>query len=78
MFNVRLRAMRIKRSHTQQWMADTLGIALRTYQCYETGSRAPKFDLLVSIADILDVSIDFLLGRDDWMSSHGVSFDEYL
>lgn len=77
MFNVRLRAMRMKRNHTQQWMADALDIALRTYQGYETGSRAPKFDLLISIADILDVSTDYLLGRDDWLHSHGVSVDEY-
>lgn len=77
MFNVRLREMRMKRHFTQQGIADTLGIALRSYQCYETGTRAPRFDLLVLIADTLDVSIDYLLGRDSWLKSHGVSVDEY-
>ena len=78
MFNVRLREMRKKRNHTQQWMADTLGIALRSYQCYETGTRTPNYELLTRIADILDVSIDYLFGRDDFLKVHGVSVDEYL
>ncbi len=78
MFNKRLRHMRMKRKFTQQRLADTLGIALRSYQCYETGTRTPNYELLVLIADTLDVSLDYLLGRDDFMKSHGVSFDEYL
>lgn len=78
MFNKRLRQMRMKRGFTQQRLADALDIALRSYQCYETGTRTPCYDLLILIADTLDVSLDYLLGRDDFMKSHGVSFDEYL
>ncbi len=78
MFNKRLREMRMKRNLTQQKLADTLGIALRSYQCYETGTRTPCYDLLILIADTLNVSLDYLLGRDDFMKAHGVSFDEYL
>lgn len=78
MFNIRLREMRMKRGFTQQRLADTLGIALRSYQCYETGTRTPNYALLILIADTLNVSLDYLLGRDEWMKSHGVSSDEYL
>lgn len=78
MFNKRLREMRMKRGFTQQRLADTLDIALRSYQCYETGTRTPNYTLLVLIADTLDVSLDYLFGRDDFMKSHGVSADEYL
>lgn len=77
MFNKRLREMRMKHKFTQQNMADKLNIALRSYQCYETGTRSPSFDLLIRIADILNVSIDYLLGRDEFLISLGVSFDEY-
>lgn len=77
MFNKRLREMRMKRGFTQQKLADILDIALRSYQCYETGTRTPNYALLVQIADILDVSLDYLLGRDDFMKSHGVSVEEY-
>ena len=78
MFNKRLREMRMKRNFTQQKLSDTLGIAIRSYQCYETGTRTPNYELLVKIADVLDVSLDYLLGRDSFMKAHGVSFDEYM
>lgn len=78
MFNKRLRAMRMKRGFTQQRLADTIGVALRSYQCYETGTRTPCYDLLILIADTLDVSLDYLLGRDDFMRSHAIPVDEYL
>ncbi len=77
MFNKRLREMRMKRGFTQQRLADSLNIALRSYQCYETGTRTPCYDLLILIADTLDVSLDYLLGRDDFMKSHAIPFDEY-
>lgn len=76
MFNKRLRKMRMKRNLTQQNMADAINVALRSYQCYETGTRTPSYDLLVRIADTLDVSIDYLLGRDTFLTSCGVPFDE--
>ncbi len=78
MFNIRLREMRMKRGFTQQHLSDLLGIAIRSYQCYETGTRTPNYELLTRIADILDVSIDYLFGRDDFLKAHGVSVDEYL
>ena len=70
--------MRMKRGFTQQRLADILDIALRSYQCYETGTRTPNYALLIKIADILDISIDYLLGRDEWLHSHGVFVDESL
>ena len=77
MFNKRLRKMRMKHGFTQQNMADKINVALRSYQKYEEGSREPSFNLLVQFADILDTSTDYLLCRDDYLKSHGVSVDEY-
>jgi len=56
-------------------MADTIGIALRSYQKYESGDSEPAFDYLVTLANFLDVPTDFLLGRDDYLNSLGVSVD---
>ena len=78
MFNKGLRSMRRKRGFTQQQLADALNLALRSYQGYEGGTRSPSLDTLVNIANILDVSIDYLLCRDDFLKSLGVSVDEYL
>lgn len=59
-----LRAVRMKRSITQQALSDAIGVALRTYQCYEQGSREPSLYTLVRIADALQVPTDYLLCRD--------------
>lgn len=77
MFNKRLRELRMKRGLTQQATADLLDIALRTYQHYEEGSRSPSLETLTKIGDVLNVSIDYLLGRDDYLKSLGVSFDGF-
>lgn len=78
MFGKRLRAARMARKYTQQRLADTVDIALRSYQCYEQGTRYPSYDLLVQFADILNVPTDWLLGRDDYLKSLGVFVDVSL
>lgn len=75
MFGKRLRAARMARKFTQQRLADTVNIALRTYQHYEQGERYPSYDLLVALADTLNVPTDWLLCRDDYLESLGVSVD---
>ncbi|WP_417090177.1 helix-turn-helix domain-containing protein [Eubacterium maltosivorans] len=66
------------RKITQQKLSDSIDVALRTYQCYEQGVREPSFATLIKIADVLDVSTDYLLGRDEYLKSHGAFFDEFL
>ena len=78
MFCDRLRATRINRGYTLQRTADALGIPLRTYQNYEGGNREPHLALLVSIAELFNVPTDFLLCRDDYLNSLGVSVDVSL
>ena len=75
MFNDRLRSARIFRGYTLQKTADYLDITLRVIQKYEAGSSEPPFNLLVKMADLFDVPTDFLLGRDDYLCSLGVSVD---
>ena len=77
MFSKRLNETRKTKGFTAQNMADQLGLALRSYQFYEGGKRSPSFDTLIKIADILDVSTDYLLCRDDFIQSRGVSSDGY-
>ncbi len=77
MFSKRLNETRKSKGFTAQNMADKLGLALRSYQFYEGGKRSPSFETLIKIADILDVSTDYLLCRDDFINSRGVSADGY-
>ncbi len=77
MFNTRLRSLRMKYKYTQQNMADMLQISLNAYQKYEQAERSPSLDSLVKLADIFNVPTDFLLCRDEFLKSLGVSVDEY-
>ena len=70
MFNERLKTIRKSSKFTQQAMADMLGISLNAYQKYEQAERSPSLETLVQIANIFDVSLDYLLCRDDFMDSH--------
>ena len=70
MFTKRLNATRKSKGFTAQQMADRLSIALRTYRNYESGRSSPSIYALVQIADILDVSTDYLLCRDEFLAKH--------
>ena len=67
-FSQRLHTIRNQKGRTQQEMADLLGISHRAYQYYESGNREPNLTYLVQIADILDVSLDYLLCRDAYLA----------
>lgn len=77
MFKKRLREARMSCGLTQQKMADKLKVSLNAYQKYEQAERSPSLDCLVSIADILNVSVDYLLCRDDFIKSHEAPSDEH-
>lgn len=64
-FAERLREARNQKHIKQREMAEHLQIGLRSYQNYEGGQREPDFKTLVALADLLDVSADYLLGRTD-------------
>ena len=48
----------------------------RSYQHYEGGTRRPNFETLVALADLLEVSTDYLLGRVDGPSAMPIARDE--
>ncbi len=64
-FSSRIKSLRKERGLKQKEMAEILGLADRSYQCYEYGERFPDFQGLIAIADFFDVSLDYLVGRSD-------------
>ena len=50
---------------TQREVAQRLGISQPSYIRYENGSAEPTLENLVKIADLYDVSVDFMLGRKE-------------
>ena len=47
-------------------MAEYLQMAQPSYIRYEKGSAQPSLENLVKIADLFDVTVDYLLGRTEF------------
>lgn len=58
-----LKDIRTKRNLTQQAVADYIGCSSVVYSRYETEKREPSLDTLLKMADLFDVTVDYLLGR---------------
>ena len=72
MFSERLKDARKKAGMTQQQAAELLSLSTRSYQRYEAenGVCDPPLATLVTMADLFDVSIDWLLCRDEFLAKH--------
>lgn len=57
----RLKDLREDHDYTQQMVADKIGITQRKYSYVETGTQPLTAELLVSLAQLYQVSIDYLL-----------------
>jgi len=71
-FPERLRAAREYRGLNQGELASRSGLQPSAISHFETGARKPSFDNLHLLAETLDVTIDYLLGRvEDFKSLAG-------
>ncbi|MEK0285958.1 helix-turn-helix transcriptional regulator [Caldifermentibacillus hisashii] len=48
---------------TQGYVADLIGVARTTYTAYENGTKTPPPETINKIADLFDVTTDYLQGR---------------
>ena len=58
-----LKRIRQKRNITQSKLATDLNIKQESISAYEQGKSYPNIETLIKIADYLNTSIDYLLGR---------------
>ncbi len=65
-FRIRLKEMRLLLGFTQREMAEKLHISQPSYIRYENGTAEPTLENLSKIAEIFDVSTDYLLGRTEY------------
>ncbi len=63
-FSQRLKQLRIKSNYMQKEIAALIGVSVRTFQDYEHGNTEPNIEKLIKLADIFNVSLDYLVGRD--------------
>ena len=63
-FSERLKELRLEKDLSQKEIADLVHVNRVTYTNWERGKREPSFENLVNLADLLEVSLDSLLGRE--------------
>jgi transcriptional regulator with XRE-family HTH domain len=62
-FGDRLRARRMEMKISQVELAEKLGVKSASVSFWESGRNSPSAENISAIADILDCSADYLLGR---------------
>jgi transcriptional regulator with XRE-family HTH domain len=65
MLGERLIFLRKSRGWTQEEISKKIGVHRGTYSNYEANKREPDYKTLKKIADIYDVTTDYLLGREN-------------
>ena len=64
-FGQRLRELRKKLGYTQQEMAYAVGIQWSRYHKYELGRNEPPFEILVKLAKLTSVDLDYLIAGQE-------------
>lgn len=65
-FAERLKEARMDAGKSRATLAQELNVSVRLISYWENGKRECDFDTLLRLSDILNVSTDFLLGRDEF------------
>ena len=65
-FSEQLKLLRTENSLSRIDLAEKLKVSVRLISYWENGKRECDLDMLIKIADLFSVSIDFLLGRLDY------------
>ncbi len=75
-FSDRLKDLRSKNNLTQKALGELIGLSTRGIQSCEISNCNPSADTLIKVADYFEVSTDYLLGRDEYVSSKGLPKDK--
>lgn len=65
-FSEQLAALRAETNLSRVQLAEKLNVSVRLISYWENGQRECDFDMLIKIADLFSVSIDYLLGRKEY------------
>lgn len=63
MVGTRIRELREEKEISQKVLAEIIGVSPSTIGMYEQNRRNPDSEMLKSLADYFDVSVDYILGR---------------
>jgi transcriptional regulator with XRE-family HTH domain len=55
--------LRKRAGFTQKDVADKIGMARQTYAGYESGRHEPNIEIMIRLAEIYQISMDYITGR---------------
>ncbi|MEK3833349.1 helix-turn-helix domain-containing protein [Paenibacillus sp. FSL R7-0128] len=61
----RIKKLRIQNNLTQLQLGDAIGVSKVSISGYESQKRIPDVNTLIRLADYFEVSMDFLIGREE-------------
>lgn len=64
-FSQRLKQLRSNKHLTQAQVAQRIGVTTSMVSSYETDIRLPSYEVLIKIANLFGVTVDYLLCRED-------------
>ena len=70
-FGKRLKELRKANGYTIEQFAEAVGISKSTVGYYENNNRMPDIEILSRIADVLNVSADYLIGKTNTTATKG-------
>ena len=65
-FSEQLNGLRLENNISREQLAKELNVSVRLISYWENGQRECDFDMLIKIANLFSVSVDYLLGRKDY------------
>lgn len=61
----RIKELRKEKNFSQSQLARRIGVSQKAVDYWELGTNEPKASYIVKLAELFEVSADFLLGIDD-------------
>ena len=65
-FGKMLRELRIERGLTQKQLSERLNVTGASIRDWESRGRQPSFEMLISLAKVLEVTVGQLLGVEEY------------
>ncbi len=65
-FAERFSGLRKENNFSRSSLAEKLEVSVRLISYWERGERECDFNMLIKIANLFDVSIDYLLGKNEY------------
>jgi len=63
-FGYILKRVRLEKGLTQKKLAEKLNVTDRSIRDWENEQTEPSYDTLIKLADLFDITLDELLGRE--------------